>query len=55
MESLPSYPKTGEEAYDMQNKVQVGEGMFAVAYRVTRKFDGLQCVAKVLKNSMKWI
>ena len=50
-----SCPKNGEGAYDMQNKEKVGEGNFANAYRVTRKYDGLQCVAKILKNSMDLI
>jgi serine/threonine protein kinase len=33
----------------------LGEGSNATAYRVTRKYDGLQCVAKVLKYSINGI
>jgi hypothetical protein len=33
----------------MQNKEYLNEGNYGYAYKVIRKYDGLQVVAKVLK------
>jgi serine/threonine protein kinase len=36
----------------MQNKEYISEGNYGWAYKVVRKYDGLQVVAKVLKTSV---
>ena len=36
----------------MKNKVYLKEGNNAKAYRVVRKFDKMECVAKILKPSI---
>jgi hypothetical protein len=35
----PSYPKNGEEAYDMSNKTFLNEGNYAKAFKVMRLHD----------------
>lgn len=45
--------RSGEQAYNINWKEELGHGQQARVVKVTRKFDGLDCAAKVYKKLVK--
>ena len=54
VKSVPSVPTSGEEAYEitLNEANKLGEGSFAIVYKMKRLHDNLLCAGKIFKTSL---